>query len=149
MAGLGLRHPGGKVIGHQRRQGQRQGQGAGLGTCLAGQLVKGQALDAQIVLGGNFLRGGQVEAGLRLPAVGDGGGAHFKIALGRGQLLAHRLFLGLDEGHVVLRGQHIKVSLGDPHNQVLLGRGQLGIGQVNLFEALGIGDLVGRAVQGL
>ena len=115
----------------------------------AHQLVQGNFFDAQVVLGGNFLGGAQVEAGLRFARVGDGGGADLKVAFGGGQLLTHGGFLGFDEGQGVHRGQHVKVGLADPHDEVLVGGRQLGLCEVNLLFALLVGGPVGRAVQGL
>jgi hypothetical protein len=101
-------------------------------------------LTRRSLLGGNFLRQHQVEAGLRLARVGDGGGADLEVALGGGQLLGHGGLLGLHEGQRVLRGQHIEIGLRGAHDQVLLGRVQLGLGDVDRQ----LGLLVGRRLAG-
>ena len=144
-----LRHPGIDVTGHQGRQGQRLRQGLGLGVNLAHQLIERKLLDPQIVFGRDFLRCPQVKAGLCLAGVGDGGGADFEVALGRRQLLAHGGFLGFDEGQAVHGRQDVKVSLADTHDQVLVGRSELCLGQIDLLHSLLVTRPVGRTVQRL
>jgi hypothetical protein len=52
--------------------------------------AQGLALDGEIILRGDFLGRGQVEARLRFVGVGDGRGADLEIALGRFQLFGDR-----------------------------------------------------------
>ena len=103
--------------------GQHRGllQALGLNVAAADQLIERDALVAQIVVGADFLRGGQIEAGLRFTGVGDGGGADFEIAFGRGQLFADGSLARARGGQGVLSGQHIEIGLGQTHDQVLLG----------------------------
>ena len=68
----------------------------------ADQLVERDALGAQVVVGGDLLRGGEVEARLRLARVGDGRGADLEIALGRGELLGDGGLAGARGGQRVL-----------------------------------------------
>ena len=112
-------------------------------------MVERNLLDAQVVVGGDLLGHHEVVLGLRIARVGDGCGADFKVALGRCQLFGHRRLLRLDEGQVVLRRQHIEVGLADAHDQVLVGAGQLGLGQVHLLDALLVAGPVGGTVQRL
>jgi len=67
----------------------------------AHELLERQAFDAQVVLGGDFLGHNQVKTGLGFTRIGDGAGAHFEVAFGRGQLFGHRLFLRLNHAHAV------------------------------------------------
>ena len=97
----------------------RRRQRLGLARRACRPAVERELLDAQVVLGRDFLRDHQVVAGLRLARVGDGGGADLEVALGRGQLLGHRGLLRLHEGQRVLRRQHVEVSLADADDQVL------------------------------
>ena len=124
-----------------------QAQGLDLGG--AHGLVECQPFDQQVVVGGDFLRCDQVKAGLGFTRVGDGGGADFEVALGRGQLFRHGCLLCLDEAQAFLRRQHVKVGLADAHHQFLLGRFELGLGQVDLLHALREADQVGRAIKWL
>ncbi len=149
VGGLRLRHPGIHVIGHQRRQAQGLGQYFGLCIGLAHQLIQRQFLDAQVIVGGDFLGRAEVKTGLRLAGVGDGGGAHFKIAFGGGQLLSHGRLLRLDEVQTVLRAQDVEVGLADANNQVLVGGQELCLGQIHLQHALLIRRLVGWSVERL
>ena len=120
-----------------------------MGIAFASQLVKGNFLDAEVVLGGNLLGRSKVKPGLGLARVGDGGSADFKVAFGRRQLFAYSRFLGLDKGQAVLCGQHVKVSLADTHDQILIGSGQLGLGEIDLFETLLVTRPVAWPVQRL
>ena len=88
--------------------------------------------DVERVLFGDFLRHGEVVAGLRLVGVRDGGGADLEIALGRGELLGNGGFLRADEGDVVLRLQHVEIGLGDTQDQLLLRQLELHFGDPGL-----------------
>ena len=68
--------------------------------------------------------------------VGDGGGADLKVALGRCELLGDRGFLGIDEGDVVLRLQHIEIRLRHTLDQILLGHLELHLGDARLVLGL-------------
>jgi hypothetical protein len=142
-------HPGCHIVGCHAGQLHRLGQRAGLGPGAAHELVQGQLLHAQVVVGGDFLGAHQVVAGLRLARVGDGGGAHLEVAFGGGELLRHGGLLRLHEGEGVLRSQHIKVGLADAHQQVLCGGVELRPGHVDATLALLVANAVGRAVQRL
>ena len=120
-----LHHPGVDVSRLWSLQLHGQEQALGFGIAVAHQQVKGHFFDAQIVVRSNFLGQHQVEAGLRFARVSDGGCAHFKIALGRGQLFGYGCFLGLYKSQAVTRSQHIEVSLADAHDQVLFSDFQL------------------------
>ena len=146
---FGLQHPGVDICRLDRAQHRRRGQAARLRALFADQLVERNFFHAQVVLGGNFLRQHQVVAGLGFTGVGDGGGANFKVALGRGQLLGHSRLLGFYKGQAVLRGQRVKVGLAGTHNQVLLGGVKQRARQVHLFFALVVSGPVARAVQRL
>ena len=115
------------------------GQTLGFGIAHAHSQIQGQAFDAQVVFCGNFLGRAQVKTGLRIAHARDGGGAHFKVAFGRGQLFLHRLLLGLHGGQAVLAGEHVKVGLRDAHQQVLLGCFVLGCGLFKQATALFVG----------
>ena len=127
----------------------RSEQGLGRHIALAHGVVQSQFLDAQVVVGGDFLGGDQVKAGLGFARIGDGGGAHFKVALGSSELLRHGRFLGFDKVQAFLRSQHVKVRLAQAHDQFLFGQIQLGLGQGHLLHALLIAGLVGWTVERL
>ncbi len=131
--------------------GSVAGRARGLGLLVgrAGQRVQRDLAHPQVVLGGNFLGQHQVKPGLRLAAVGDGGGADLEIAFGKGQLLVGGGFLGPHKQQAVLRGQHVKVGLADAHQQVLLGHLQLRLGRVHALQALAVQRHVGGPVQRL
>ena len=122
-----------------------QAQGLDLGDAYS--LVERQPFDLQVVVSGDFLRCDQVKAGLGFTRVGDGGGADFEVALGRGQLFRHGCLLRLDEAQAFLRRQDIKVGLAGAHHQFLRGRFELGQGQVDLLHPLCEGGQVGRTIQ--
>ena len=67
----------------------RSQQGLGRHFALAHRVVQRQFLDAQLVVGGNFLCRDEVKSGLGFAGVGDGGGAHFKVAFGGSELFRH------------------------------------------------------------
>ena len=136
--GFGLRHPLLDIGRHDRRQRHRYSQRLGLHALAADQLVQRQALDVEVVLGRQLLRHRQVKACLRLAGVGDGLRADFEVALGRGELLGNRLLGGAHRLQRVGRGQHVEIGLRQPHDQVLLGAHQLGVG--DLDGALGLGN---------
>ena len=142
-----LLHPGVHIGWLNGLKHRRRCQAARLRALLADQLVKGDFFHAQVILGGNFLGQHQIKAGLRFTGVGDGGGAHFKVALGRSQLLGHGRFLRFHKVQAVLRGQRIKVSLAGAHNQLLLCGVQLCAGQRQLLLALIEGGPVAGPVQ--
>jgi hypothetical protein len=121
-----------------RQQAHRRRQRFGLHVAAAHQLVQRDALGAQVVLGGQFLRGRNVEAGLGLARVGDGRGAHLEVALRRRQLFADAGAVGTCCRQGVLRGQHVEVGLRDLDDQVLLGRLQVGLRDLEL--TLGLVD---------
>ncbi len=62
--GAGVPHPGVDLPGVQGIQVDGRAQRVGLDVGAAHELVEGDALDAQVVGGGDLLSGGQVEAGL-------------------------------------------------------------------------------------
>ena len=128
---------------HGLRQRARRGRGQ------AGDLLQREAGHAPFVFGGDFLRVGQVEPGLRLAAVGDGGVAHFKVLARRFQLLAHGGLEGARQLQAVVRGQHVEIRLRQARDQLLGGGLPLHFGQRHLALALRGGDAVGRAVQRL
>ena len=64
-------------------------------------------------------------------------------------MLGHRGFLRFHEGQAVLRSEHVKVALTDAHDQVLIGAGQLGLGQIKLLDALLVAGPVGWAIKRL
>ena len=107
--------------GQQHRHGHR----LRVQTGAANDALERQAFDVEVVLGREFLRCGEVETGLRLARVSDGGGADLEIALGRCELLGDRLFPGLYRSERVGGCQHIEIGLGNPNDQVLLDRQQL------------------------
>ena len=105
--------------------------------------------DVERVLLGDLLRNRKIVTRLRLVGVGDGGGADFKVPLGRCQLLGDGVLLRIDESDVVFCLQHIKISLRDPQNQVLLGQLKLEARYLHLNLGLLIHHLVLFAKQRL
>ena len=146
-----LRHidPGLGIGRRQRRQHHRLGQRQRLHPGRAHQLLQRQALDAQIVVGRDFLGDDQVVARLGFARIGDGGVADVEIALGKGALLGHRLLLRLHEAQRVFCAQHIEVGLAGAHDQVLLGGVALRQRDFKAALALGEGNAVGGPVQRL
>ena len=120
-----------------------------LGTGFADHLIESELFDLQIILRGNFLGCYQVKARLCFAGVGDGGGAHLKVALGRSELLGDCSFLSLHKSEVVLRRQYVEVGLADTHHQVLFGSNQLLLHHLHLQAALRDFGFVTRAVKGL
>ena len=149
VQGLGLLYPEADVVGLHRVQQYRCAHWFGLRAALAHQLVQRQRLDAQVVVGGQFLGHGQVVAGLGVTGVHNGGGADLEVAFGRGQLFGHGGLQAAHIGQAVGGGQHIEEGLTDPHDQVLLGGQQLVLGQLGRFFSLGEACPVAGAIQGL
>ena len=147
MALFGHEHPGLDADGCGAWQHHRGGQTDRVGFDHACQLVQGQLLDAQIVLGGDFLGSNQIETGLGLALVGDGAGADLEVSLGGRQLLGGGGFLGADKGQGVLAGQHIKIGLADADHQILLSREQLGLRQLDDLAPLFQAGVIGRAIK--
>ena len=112
-------------------------------------MIKGDLAHPQIVFGGYLLGGDQVKPGLGFAGVGDGRGADFKIAFGKGQLLVDRFLLRPHKCQRVLRGQHVEVRLAGANDQVLRRRFELCPGQINLLESLFITGPVAGPVQRL
>ena len=112
-------------------------------------MIESELFDLQIILRGNFLGCYQVKARLCFAGVGDGGGAHLKVALGRSELLGDCSFLSLHKSEVVLRRQYVEVGLADTHHQVLFGSNQLLLHHLHLQAALRDFGFVARAVKGL
>ena len=144
-----LRHvdPGLGIGRRQRRQ--HHGLGQRQHARRAHQLLERQALDAQIVVGGDFLGNDQVVARLGFARVRDGGIADIEIALRKGALLGYGLLLRLHETQRVFGAKHIEVGLAGAHDQVLLGSIALGQGDFKAALALREGNAVGGTVQRL
>ena len=145
---LGAGGPFGFVASHCG-QDQRQAHAHRLGIGGADLLVEQALLDGQVVLGRDFLGNHQVKACLRFAGVGDGGSAHFKIALGRRQLLSHGCFLGAHKGQAVTGGKHVEVGGAHAHHQVLPRGAQAGFGNGHTALGLRYHYLVKAVVQGL
>ena len=75
---------------------------------------------------------------MRFAGVGDGGGAYFKVALGRGQLLGDGGLARARRAQSVLRCQHVEIGLRHPHDQVLFGGLQISLRKAQA--ALGLVD---------
>ena len=71
-----------------------------------------------------FLRDHKVVRRLRFMRIGDGLGADFEVALGRRQLFGGRRLLRTGRFQVVLRAQHVEISLRHAGDQVLLRLGE-------------------------
>ncbi len=129
-----------------RRRGRRQdgglGQRPGLHAGTADELVERDAAHAQVVVGLDLARAGEVEAGLRLAGVGDGGRADFEGAAGGRELFGDRAQRGLRGGQRLDGDQHVDVGLRETHGEVLLGQHEVGTG--NLERAPGLRE-AGRA----
>ena len=149
LLGESLIDPGLHVRRHQRCQLDGLGQRQRLNAHAADQLVQRHLLDLQVVLRSHFLGRGQIKTGLGFTRISNRGGAHFKVALGKLELLGNGFFLRGGHGQAVLRGQHIEIGLRDTNQQVLLRRSELGLSDIQTALALFVGNLVGRAVQGL
>ena len=81
----------------QRRRCERIDQNPGGDVVFAYQLRQGAVFGLHGKFRCAFLRQSQVVGRLRFAAIGDGGGADFKVALGKSQLLRHGLFLATRE----------------------------------------------------
>ena len=92
-----------------------------LAIVLAGHLEQGPITDFQVIERGDFLRGGQIKAGLRFVGIGNRGCAHFEAALRRGELFGNRSLLRPDEFDIVFGLQYIEIGLGGAQDQILPG----------------------------
>ena len=144
-----LLHPRPDVRGLGRHQAHRAGQPGQRPGILAGDRRQRPVLHLQVVKTRHLLRVGQVEAGLRVVGVGDGGGADHEVALGLGQLLGDRALLGADELQVGLRQQHVEVALRHPQHQVLCRSVELNLARQRLQLALLVDLAVDRPEQRL
>ena len=127
----------------RRRQRDRHGELARLDVAAADQLIEGDPLGDEVVVGGDLLRRRQVEARLRFARVGDGRRADLEVALGRRQLLGDRRLVGARRLQRVLGAEDVEVRLADAQHQVLLGGVE--VGERRLERQLRLGD--GRVVR--
>ena len=121
----------------------------GFGIAQTHHHIQRQAFGAQLVFSGNGLGISQVKAGLCIAHAGDGGRAHFKVALGRRQLFADGFLLVLYQLQVVFAGEHIKVSLRHANQQIMLSGFILRSGLLQLAATLSVSGPCRRAVNGL
>jgi hypothetical protein len=85
-------------------------------------------LTSSSLVGGNLLRGRQVEARLRLVGVGDRCRADLEVLLGLLELLRDRRLVGLHRAQVLDREEDVEVGLGDAQDQILSGLREVGLG---------------------
>src|SRR6266571_3896471 len=79
----------------------------------ADDLLQGALLDFEIALSGDLLGCGEVVTRLRLVGIGDSRRADFEVAFRLSELLGDRDLLRLDESEIVLRSEHVEISLRD------------------------------------
>ena len=124
------------------RQHDRHQQVLRRDVVAADKLVERDAFGDEVVVGGDLLRGGQVEAGLGLARVGDGRGADFEVPLGRGELLGDGGLVGARRRQRVLRAEHVEIGLAHAQHQVLLGGVERGLRRFERALRLRDGDAV-------
>jgi hypothetical protein len=95
---------------------------------LADQHVQRVTFHLKFALGSDFLRGGQVEARLRLVGVGDRRRSDLEILFGLLELLGDGRLVGLHGAQVLDREEDIEVGLCDAHDQILSGLREVGFG---------------------
>ena len=135
-AGFRSGDPVGDVLGLRTLQGHALAQpGERLGL-LADDLGQRLARHLELVLRGDLLRRGEVEARLRLMHIGDGDGADLEAGLGQFELLGRSRAQLRHRVERVLRVEHVEVGLGHAQHQILAGDAELGVGQCGLQFAL-------------
>jgi hypothetical protein len=116
-AGFRSGDPVGDVLGLRALQGHALAQAGERLGLLADDLGQRLALDLELVLRGDLLRRGEVEARLRLMHVGDGDGADLEAGLGQLELLGCWPAQLRHRGERVLRVEHVEVGLGHAQHQ--------------------------------